>query len=315
MNGESNVGRILVTGGAGFVGSNLVGSLIDEGHQICIVDDLSSGRREAIHPDAKFILGDISNYSDVEEAFDFKPDYVLHLAALFANQNSVDHPERDLLVNGMGTLNILEFCNRKNVKKLVYTSSSCVYGDGELMEEDCTSFFPDTPYAVTKLLGERYCTFWATHHGLNVATVRLFNTYGPGELPGLYRNVIPNFVERALKNEMLMITGTGDETRDFTFVDDTVSGIKSVLFNASQPGSVFNVATGTQTSIREIASLINKYTANKAGIGYVPRRSWDHVTNRCGSVDKIRSEMGFVAKTSINEGIRQTCDWLRNNIH
>ena len=306
--------KILITGGAGFVGSKLAHSLISEGHAVSVIDDLSSGRRELVHPEANFINGSVSDSSILEKAFSFRPEYVLHLAALFANQNSVDHPIKDLNVNGLGTLNILEFCHDYKVKKLVYTSSSCVYGDGQLMLENEASFYPDTPYAITKLLGERYCSFWASYHNLDVAIVRLFNTYGPGELPGLYRNVIPNFINLAFKGEALTITGTGEETRDFTYVDDTVDGIKAVLFNDTKPGEVFNIATGYQTSINEIANLINQFTGNNAGVVYKPRRSWDHVGNRRGSVDKIKNELGFMPKTSVETGIQHTCAWIKKKL-
>ena len=306
--------KILVTGGAGFVGSNLVYALISKGHSLWVLDDLSSGRSELVHPNAVFVRGSVSEDAALNEAFSFQPEYVVHLAALFANQNSVDHPTKDLDVNGLGTLKVLEYCQNYKVKKLLYSSSSCVYGDGQIMRETDTSFNPDTPYAITKLLGERYCVFWANQYGLDVSIVRLFNTYGPGELPGPYRNVIPNFIGLALDGKALTITGNGEETRDFTFVGDTVNGIISVLFNKTKSGEIFNIATGSQTSINQIALLINNFTNNKAGISYQPRRSWDHVQNRCGSVEKIQRQLGFKPLTSVEDGIRATCSWLEEKL-
>ena len=191
---------ILVTGGAGAIGSNLVASLLKEGHKVIVLDDLSSGHKRNISEAAVFFQGSILNEELLEEVFqNAKIDYVLHLAALFANQNSVDHPTLDLSVNGLGTLNILEKSLKYGVQKVVYTSSSCVYGNDPIMNEDKPlNGILDTPYAITKLLGEQYCKFFSKCNGLNTVIVRLFNCYGPGEIPGKYRNAIPNFFSTAL---------------------------------------------------------------------------------------------------------------------
>ena len=148
--------RVLITGGAGFIGSNLANKLISDGYEVIIIDDLSSGYRESINDKALFVEGSIVDEVALAECFGYKPDYVIHLAALFANQNSVDHPDKDLSVNGLGTIKILEWSNRTGVKKVVYASSSCVYGNKEIMNEGVKDFHLDTPYAITKLLGEYY---------------------------------------------------------------------------------------------------------------------------------------------------------------
>lgn len=302
--------KILVTGGAGFIGSNLVGRLIKDGYQVFVLDDLSSGHRSLVHPESIFFEGSVLDDSLLSRCFDLKPDYVVHMAALFANQNSVDHPEIDLAVNGQGTLKILEKSRSLGVEKILYVSSSCVYGNREIMDEGDETFLPDTPYAITKLLGEQYCRFWNSHHGLDVVIVRLFNTYGPGEHPGAYRNVIPNFVALALKNESLTITGTGEETRDFTYVDDTVNGICAALFSKTKPGDVFNIATGRKTRIIDIANIINMYVDNPAGVIFIPRRHWDNVFNRQASVEKSRLLLDFCARKDLIAGIKSTCDWI-----
>ena len=305
--------RLLITGGAGFVGSNLVRNLLNIGHEVIVIDDFTSGRMSLVDKRAKLIVGSIIDEEKLKECFDCKPDFVFHLAAFFANQNSVDHPSLDLEVNGMGIIKILEYSQRAKVKKFIYTSSSCVYGNGNLMHEEDKTFTPDTPYAITKLLGERYCTFWAKHHGLNVNIVRLFNTYGPGEFPGKYRNVIPNFIKLAYEGKPLPITGTGNETRDFTFVEDTVRGLCEVLFGETNTGEIFNIATGEQTSINTTATIINNYTKNNAGIEYYSRRNWDHVMQRCASVNKAKDIVGFHSKAHLEEGIVATCEWIKDN--
>jgi nucleoside-diphosphate-sugar epimerase len=304
---------VLITGGAGFIGTNLTNKLMNDGYEVIIIDDLSSGYREFIHDKAIFIEGSIVNDVALSECFKYKPEYVIHLAALFANQNSVDHPDKDLSVNGLGTIKILEWSKRTAVKKVLYTSSSCVYGNKEVMDEDNENFYPDTPYAITKLLGERYANFWATHHKLDVVSVRLFNVYGPGDFPGAYRSVVPNFIKLAMHGKPLVITGTGNETRDFCYVDDTVNGICKVLFNKTNPGDVFNIATGRKTSIIEIANNINLYCNNTAEIIFQERRNWDCVIHRQAKIDKITSLLGFSAKTELDKGIKKTCDWIIKN--
>lgn len=222
--------NILITGGAGSIGSNLTKALIKaEAAKIIILDDLSAAEKWNIPttPNVVFIQGSILNEEVLKRAFSNKLDFVFHLAAHFANQNSVDHPETDLMVNGLGTLKILQYSHLTRVGKFVFASSGCsVYGSQAPLplKEDFVSLHLDTPYQITKLLGELYCNFFYNCYGLPVAIARYFNVYGPGEIPGKYRNVIPNFIWWALHKKPLPITGTGEETRDFTFVGDIVDG-------------------------------------------------------------------------------------------
>lgn len=306
--------KILVTGGAGFVGSNLVSSLIARGHEVIVLDDFSSGHKALVNDQAILVEGSVVDDAALSKSFELGPEYVMHLAALFANQNSVDHPDKDLEVNGLGTMKVFQWSKRFDVRKVLYVSSSCVYGNRKRMDEGNECFYPDTPYAISKLLGERYAKFWAHHHHMNIAMVRLFNTYGPGEFPGQYRNVIPNFVRLALRGEPLPITGTGEETRDFTYVDDTVRGICVVLFGDTLPGDVFNIATGQKTRIIDVAKIINNYLGNAAGIIYKPRRDWDSVVDRQACVEKINLQLGFRANADLITGIQRTCDWIRFNM-
>jgi len=304
--------RVLITGGAGFIGTNIANKLINDGHEVIIIDDLSSGYRDSVNKKANFIEGSIVDDKALAECFNYKPDYVVHLAALFANQNSIDHPCDDLNVNGLGTLKILEYSKNYNVKKVVYSSSSCVYGNKQIMREDDEDFLPDTPYAITKLLGERYAKFWSTHHGLDIAIVRLFNVYGPGDYPGMYRSVVPNFIKLAINGEPLTITGSGYETRDFCYVDDTVDGICKTLFNKTKPCDIFNIATGTSSSVLEIANYINSYCNNATKIEFKDRRGWDEVQNRQADINKISSLLGYKSEIKITDGLKRTCDWLIN---
>jgi nucleoside-diphosphate-sugar epimerase len=236
------------------------------------------------------------------------------LAALFANQNSVQHPEKDLMINGLGTLKILEKSKLYGVKKVIYTSSSCVYGNMQEMEEEkpLTGKL-DTPYAITKLLGEQYCQFYSDFHKVPTAIIRLFNSYGPGEKPGVYRNVIPNFFYKAMQGESLIITGTGEETRDFTFVTDVIDGLYRACFQKTEAGEVFNLGSGKQTSIQNLVELINKMTGNKSKIIYQPRRNWDHVLHRTANIEKAKNNIGYSPAIDIQEGLQRTFSWLSKN--
>lgn len=302
--------RILVTGGAGAIGSNLAAALIARGDSVTILDDLSSGHRSLAPAGARLVVGSVTDDAALEQAFADKPERVFHLAALFANQNSVEHPDRDLSVNGLGVVKVLGFAQRAGVAKVLYTSSSCVYGNKAVMRETDTDFRPDTPYAITKLLGEQYCRFWSDFHKLDTVMVRLFNTYGPGEHPGRYRNVIPNFMKLAMAGEPLPITGTGEETRDFNFVADTVAGLLLAMDRPTTPGDVFNLASGRETTIKALAEAINAITGNPAGLRFQPRRGWDHVLTRRGDTAKAERLLGYRPAVSLHDGLARTHEWL-----
>jgi len=248
---------VLVTGGAGSIGSNLCLSLAELGARTIILDDLSATEKWTVPvgPSIRFVEGDILDEAKTAAAFAQHPQLVFHLAAFFANQNSVDHPERDLMVNGLGTLRLLEGSVAAGVERFVFASSSSIYGTQETqpLYEDLISMNLSTPYQVTKLLGELYCNVFYSHYGLKVVKPRLFNSYGPGELPGLYRNVIPNFIYRAMKGLPLPITGTGGETRDFTYVGDIVDGLLRLGYFDSATGYEVNLGSGEETAIIDLA--------------------------------------------------------------
>lgn len=307
-------GRFLITGGAGAIGSNIAAELLRRGNEVCIIDDLSSGYRDLVPAGARFVGGSITDDAALAAAFDPAPDFVIHAAALFANQNSVDHPQTDLLVNGLGHIKVLENAVRAKVRKLLYCSSSCVYGgDKPVMREDDLDLRPDTPYAITKWLGERYMRYWADQHGLNGVSVRLFNVYGPGERPGRYRNVVPNFMALALHGESLVVTGTGEETRDFTFMQDAVDGILGALATETQAGDIINIGSGQPTRIIDLAERINALAGNPAPIRFAPRRAWDHVLHRRCENARARKLFGFAPRTELDEGLQRTLAWLKTH--
>jgi UDP-glucose 4-epimerase len=308
--------NILITGGAGCIGSNLTKALINsEANKIIVLDDLSAAEKWNIpaDPSIVFIEGSILDEEVLKRAFSVKPDFVFHLAAHFANQNSVDNPETDLEVNGLGTLKLLQYSHLTKVNRFVFASSGCsVYGSQAPLplKEDYVSLHLDTPYQITKLLGELYCNFFHNYYGLPVAIARYFNVYGPGEIPGAYRNVIPNFIYWALHKMPLPITGTGEETRDFTYVDDIVDGTLRIGVVPEAVGGAFNLASETETKIMDIANMINELAGNPSGIKFTQRRDWDQITRRRASIEKARKILGYAPKVKIKDGIKKVYDWI-----
>lgn len=311
--------NVLVTGGAGCIGSNLTKTLIKaEAAKIIVLDDLSAAEKWNI-PTASnvaFIEGSVLNEEVLKMAFSTKLDFVFHLAAHFANQNSVDHPETDLMVNGLGTLKVLQYSHLTSVSRFVFASSGCsVYGSQAPLplKEDFVSLHLDTPYQITKLLGELYCNFFYNYYGLPVTIARYFNVYGPGEVPGAYRNVIPNFTWWALHKKPLPITGTGEETRDFTFVEDIVAGTLRLGVAPEAVGDAFNLASETETKVIDIANMVNEIAGNAQGVEFTARRDWDKITRRRASIKKAREVTGYEPKVKIKDGIKQTYDWIVEN--
>ncbi|MDP2729854.1 MAG: NAD-dependent epimerase/dehydratase family protein [Dehalococcoidales bacterium] len=311
--------NILITGGAGCIGSNIVKALIEaEAAKIIVLDDLSAAEKWNIPaaPGVTFIQGSVLDEEVLKRAFSGKLDYVFHLAAHFANQNSVDNPETDLTVNGLGTLKMLQYSHLTGVERFVFASSGCsVYGSQAPLplKEDFVSLHLDTPYQITKLLGELYCNFFYNYYGLPVAIARYFNVYGPGEIPGAYRNVIPNFTYWALHHKKLPITGTGEETRDFTFVEDIVDGTLRLGVLPGAVGDAFNLASEKETRIIDIANMINEITGNPGGVELVARRDWDKITRRRASIEKAKRVLGYEPKMKIEEGIKRVYNWIIEN--
>ena len=227
---------VLITGGAGAIGSNLTRAIAELGAKTVIVfDNLSSSAAWNVPPlpNVMFVRGDIRDEIMLKRVFFDRPEYVFHLAAFFANQNSVDFPERSADVDVLGQIKLLEYSRLAKIEKFIYASSGCaIYGSyGKMpLEEDFISMHLTTPYQINKMTGEMYCNFYGHHYDMNIVNCRFFNSYGPGEVPGQYRNVIPNFIYWGMKHQPLPLTGTGEETRDFTNVLDLVQGLLKAGF-------------------------------------------------------------------------------------
>ena len=310
---------VLVTGGAGAIGSNLTRELARLGaKRVVILDDLSAAYEWNIPSESSvlFVKGSVTDEIALKRVFGHRPDVVFHLAAFFANQNSVDYPQRDLMTNGLGTLLVFQYAQMCGVERIVYASSGCsIYGASAPLPltEDFVSMHLTTPYQITKMLGELYANFFFHHYGLPIVKARFFNSYGPGEIPGQYRNVIPNFVYLALCGRPLPFTGSGEETRDFTYVMDIVDALLRAGYFPEAVGQEFNIASGQEVRILDMAKQVNDLTSNTAGIAQAERRVWDTKKRLLASIERARTVIGYEPQTSFDEGLRATVDWFKEH--
>ncbi len=316
--------NILVTGGAGAIGSNFIialSKLVGAKGKVIVLDNLSSIKIKDpwnVTPlsNIMFVLGDVRSDVDLKRVFKEDISIVFHLAAFFANQNSVDYPETSAEVDVIGQIKLLEYSRLGKVEKFVYASSGCaIYGSYPKLplKEDFISMHLTTPYQINKMTGEMYCNFYHHHYGLPIVNCRFFNSYGPGEVPGQYRNVIPNFIYWSMKGLPLPITGTGEETRDFTYVLDLVQGLIKAGYYEKAVGENFNLAAGKEISIKEVANLVLETTGNKAGIVFKERRKWDTKPRLLASIEKAEKLIGYNPIVDFKEGFYANIEWFRDN--
>jgi UDP-glucose 4-epimerase len=307
---KSNI-KTIVIGGAGAIGSNLVRKLLNENHNVLVLDNLSSGFSSLVSRDANFEYCDIRDKAKLQDKIlRFDPHYIYNLAAHFANQNSVDYPFDDINTNIIGVVNVLECCKElKNLKKYVYASSSCVYGNSNIMSEKDSITPHETPYAINKYVAELYSMFYSKSFGLPIVNVRIFNTYGPGEYAGVYRNVIPNFISKALANEDILITGTGKEIRDFTYVDDTCNLLSLAANSKFKQSEIFNSGTGSKTTIEYLAKKIISDSGSLSKIKFVDKRDWDGVDCRVSDITKSEALLSYKPETNLDTGLLSTIQW------
>jgi nucleoside-diphosphate-sugar epimerase len=228
----------------------------------------------------------------------------------------VDKPEKDLKVNGLGILKVLEYAHLAGVKRFVYSSSGCgVYGLDSKMpfEEHDISISLHTPYQVTKLLGELYTNYFHNLYDLPISNARFFNVFGPGEVPGKYRNVIPNFMYWAMNNQALPITGDGTETRDWTYIDDILQGLTRLGVVEDAIGESINLGSGKDHRVIDMANKVNELCGNDAGIEYKERRAWDAKNKLLSSIDKAKKILKYKPQHDFEEGLENTHEWFVNN--
>lgn len=308
--------KILITGGSGAVGSNLTIALAkNKNNLIYVIDNLSSSTKKNFFKknNIKYFVFDIENKQKILSLFKkYNFDYIFHLAAFFANQNSVEHPYKDLKTNAQGTLNILEATKKynKNIKNIIYTSSSCVYGNSIGLNENYFSNELDTPYAITKLIGEHYMKFYNKEYKIPTMILRLFNTFGPYEYPGKYRNVIPNFISNAKKNLPIIVHGDGHQTRDFNYVENLIYILKKIYKKKTNKTEVFNVGFGQEVKIIDLANKIIRYTNSSSKIYFVKKRSWDTILRRKCDNRKLNKFLKLKQSYSLDIGLRKTIKWF-----
>ncbi|MDC0236213.1 NAD-dependent epimerase/dehydratase family protein [Candidatus Pelagibacter sp.] len=316
--------NILVTGGAGAIGSNLVialSQLVGEKGIVIILDNLTSikGKNPIDLPSLQnimFVKGDIRNDTDLKRVFREKPTIVFHLAAFFANQNSVDYPENSAEVDVNGLIKLLDLSQFTNVERFIYASSGCsIYGSyGKMpLKEDFMSMHLTTPYQINKMVGEMYSNFYFHHYGLKIVNCRFFNSFGPGEVPGQYRNVIPNFIYWSMLKKSLPLTGTGNETRDFTYVLDLVQGLIKAAYYKEAIGKAFNLAAGREIKIKDVIKSINESTKNSEPITKFPSRKWDTKKRLLASIDLANDLIDYKPAVNFKDGLKANFEWFNNN--
>lgn len=303
--------KALVTGGAGFIGSNLVKQLLEDGHNVTVLDNLSSGYRSNIETigDVHFIEGDIRDDSAVDKAVK-GAEVVFHLAASVGNKRSIDHPLIDADINVMGTLKILEAARREGVRKIVASSSAGIFGELKVLpiKED-HPVEPDTPYGSSKLCMEKECLAYSKLYDIEAVCLRYFNVYGPNQRFDAYGNVIPIFVFKMLKSEPLTVFGDGEQTRDFINVRDVVqANIKAAM--ARGVSGAFNTGSGSRISINSLIDLIRKNSDMKPYVIHGAPRPGD-VRHSLADISAARESFGFSPTVTMEDGLREYLAWAK----
>lgn len=324
--------RILVVGGAGFVGSNLSKRLLQYSpKELIIVDNLMSAdvSQVPVASNVNFINASITSdkvLNDLPEDL----DYIFHLATYHGNQSSMHDPLADHENNTLTSLKLFDKVkNFKNLKKVVYSSAGCTVAEKTFEDADATSedanvsLYLDSPYQISKIIGEFYGNYYFHQHKMPFVKARFQNVYGPGEILGagqwrgtpatIWRNVTPTFIMKAIFHEALPVENNGIATRDMIYVDDIVEGLVCCALNG-KAGEVYNIASGAETSIKSLAETINALSKNPTPIDLKPARQWDRSGKRHGTTDKAEKELGFKAKIDLNHGLKMTIQWTKDNI-
>lgn len=306
----------LVTGGAGFIGSHLVGALVARGERVRVLDNFSTGKEAYLAPyrgSIELIKGDIRDERTCAEAMK-GAQYVLHQAALRSVPRSVDDPLSTDDVNVHGSLMVLQAARTAGVKRLVYASSSSAYGDNPaLPKSEAMNPMPRSPYAVSKLTAEFYCRVYTHTYGLSTVSLRYFNVYGPQQDPrSQYAAVIPAFIDALQSGRPGTIYGDGEQSRDFTFIDDCVAANVLACTTPGIDGEVFNVAFGQRTSINEIYAGISALLGRSIPARYEPARAGD-VRHTLADLAHARERLGYRPQTDIRAGLERTVKWFLAN--
>lgn len=326
-----NGSTILVVGGAGFVGSNLVRLLLEQGPaKVIVVDNLLSADASNVpgDPRIQFVSRPITDDA-VLAALPEDLDFAFHLACFHGNQSSIADPMADHDNNTLTSLKLFERLKGiRSLQKVVYAAAGCAVaektfdGASATTEDAPVSLYHDSPYSISKLIGEMYGNYYFTRYKLPFVKARFQNVYGPGEILGagrwrgtahtVWRNVTPTFIWKALHDEALPVENGGIASRDFIFVEDMARGLMACALSGD-PGEIYNLASGVETSILDLAKRVNSITGNKTPIALTPARDWDRSGQRFGDPGKAREKLGFAASVGHEDGLRRTIAWTQEN--
>jgi nucleoside-diphosphate-sugar epimerase len=308
--------KVLVTGGAGFIGSNLTEALLQRGHSVRVLDDFSTGKRENLifdkaYASLEIIEGDIRDFGVCHRAVEGM-EYVFHQGALPSVQRSVEDPETSNAVNAGGTLNILLAARENGVKRVIYASSSSVYGDTPTLpkHEEMPSY-PLSPYALQKYIGEQYCRLFSQLYGLETISLRYFNIFGPKQDPNsLYSAVIPKFIDALLQGRQPVIFGDGEQSRDFTYVENVVQANLLAMSAGHLSGEAINIACGERTSLNQLLNILKKILGSMLFPIYQEPRKGD-VRHSLADIRKGKELIEYEPKIGIEAGLKKTVEFFQ----
>jgi len=309
--------RCAVTGGAGFIGSNLASALLEGGHTVALVDDFSTGRREnlcAIESEITLFEGDVRDGKLLSRAFE-GAEVVFHQAALPSVARSVESPRASHGVNAGGTLEVLLSAREAGVRRVVYASSSSIYGDApELLKRETMAPAPLSPYAVSKLAGEYYCRIFPELYGLETVALRYFNVFGPRQDPeSEYAAVVPLFITRILTGRQVAIHGDGEQSRDFTYIGNVVEANILAAGAEGASGEVFNVGVASAHTVNDLFETICRITGIEAAPEHTGPRPGD-VRHSLADIEKARRILGYEPRFGLDEGLEATIDYFRKTL-
>ena len=308
--------NVLVTGGAGFIGSNLTETLLQKGHYVRVLDDFSTGKRENLifdkaYPSLEIVEGDIRDLSTCQKAVEGM-EYVFHQGALPSVQRSVEDPETSNAVNAGGTLNILLAAREKRAKRVIYASSSSVYGDTPTLPKDeempCD---PLSPYALQKYIGEQYCKLFYQLYGLDTISLRYFNIFGPKQNPNsIYSAVIPKFIDALLQGRPPIIFGDGEQSRDFTYIENVVQANLLAMSAEHLHGEAINIACGKRTSLNQLLNILEEILGSKQSPIHQEPRQGD-VRHSLADIRKGKEILNYEPTVPVEKGLEKTVDFFQ----
>ena len=304
--------RVLVTGGSGFIGSNIVRRLLELEHEAVVLDDLSSGFAENLVPGVPFFEADVRDAGAVAAALE-DCEVVLHLAASVGNARSIDDPVKDSQINVIGTLNVLESARRQGLRRIVFSSSAGIFGELKTLpiDEDHPQD-PDSPYGASKLAAEKMCLVYNKLYGMHNVCLRYFNVYGVNQRYDAYGNVIPIFADRILRGVPMTIFGDGEQTRDFVNARDVAAANIAAATAGDDVDGPFNVGSGTRVTINDLAALMQRAAGREVGLEYAPPRKGD-VRDSLAATAAAQAAFGFAPGVGLDEGLQEYLSWVRED--